>query len=63
MVSIFQVKTDPNQAIKQACLRKKLYYKTFPKLYKTLLQELSANSAFSFFLYLKTKMRNPQEVL
>ena len=26
---IFQVKADPNQAIKQVCLRKKLYYKTF----------------------------------
>ena len=25
MASIFKVKTDPNQPIKQACLRKKLY--------------------------------------
>ena len=29
VVSIFQAKTDPNQARQQACLRKKLYYKTF----------------------------------
>ena len=29
MASIFKVKTDPNQAIKSACLRKKLYYNIF----------------------------------
>ena len=44
---IFQVKTDPNQAIKQACLRKKLYYKTFDPIPKN----ENAESAESFIKF------------
>ena len=29
VASIFQVKTDPNQAIKEVCLLERLYYKIF----------------------------------
>ena len=46
---IFKVKTDPNQAIKQVCLRKKLYYKTFDPIPKNENAE-SAESFVKLFL-------------
>ena len=56
VASFFQMKTDPNQAIKQACVHKQLY-KTFGTLgnltyNKTCWQKLSVNSAFLIFLHL-----------
>ena len=48
-VFIFKMKTDPNQAIKQVCLRKKLYYKTFDPIPKNENAE-SAESFVKLFL-------------